>query len=78
MTVLLVAVGPHVFGYRDRGCALRQHEPAFSPGDAVVVTPEPTSDVRVGQIISYHIPIGDHHVETHRIVRIIHTVCTRW
>lgn len=72
IVLLLVAIGPHVFGYRTEDVLSGSMQPAFSPGDAVVVTPEPTSDVRVGQIISYHIPIGDHHVETHRIVRIIH------
>ena len=32
------------------------------------MTPEPTRDVRVGQVISYHIPVGDHHVQTHRVI----------
>ncbi len=71
IVLLLVAVGPHVFGYRTEDVLSGSMQPAFSPGDAVVISPEPTRDVRVGQIISYHIPIGDHHVETHRIVRII-------
>ena len=37
----------------------------------MLVTPEATADVRVGEVISYKIPVEDHHVETHRIVRII-------
>jgi signal peptidase len=45
--------------------------PAFAPGDVVVVTPEPLRAVRVGQIISYRIPIGDHHVQTHRVIKVI-------
>jgi signal peptidase I len=45
--------------------------PTFSPGDMVIVVPEPLSAVRVGQVISYHVPVGVHQVETHRIVRIL-------
>ncbi len=67
----LVAVGPHIFGYEIESVLSGSMVPAFSPGDAVLVTSEPTDQLRVGQIISYHIPIGDHHVETHRIVRIV-------
>jgi signal peptidase I len=67
----LVAIGPHVFGYHIESVLSGSMVPTFSPGDAVLVTSEPTDHLRVGQIISYHIPIGDHHVETHRIVRIV-------
>jgi len=35
------------------------------------VTPESMRDVRVGQVISFHIPTGDHHVQTHRIVAVL-------
>lgn len=45
--------------------------PTFAPGDVVLVTPEPLRDVRVGQMISYRIPVGDHHVQTHRVIRIV-------
>ena len=46
--------------------------PAFAPGDMVVVTPEPARDVHVGQVLSYRIPIGDHHVQTHRVIAVVH------
>lgn len=45
--------------------------PAFAPGDMVVVTSEPVSDVRVGQVISYRIPVGDHHVQSHRVIAVL-------
>jgi signal peptidase len=44
--------------------------PTLAPGDVVVVTPEPVGDVRPGQVITYAIPVGDHHVETHRVIRV--------
>jgi signal peptidase len=69
--LMLVAIGPRVFGYQIETVLSGSMVPTFSPGDAVLVTPEPTTDVRVGQVISYKIPAGNHHVETHRIVRII-------
>jgi signal peptidase len=46
--------------------------PTFAAGDMVVVTPEPLRDVRVGQVISYRIPVGDHHIQSHRVIRIVH------
>lgn len=67
----LVAIGPRVFGYQIESVLSGSMVPTFRPGDAVLVTSEPTADVRVGQVISYRIPVGNHHVETHRIIRII-------
>jgi signal peptidase I len=46
--------------------------PAFSPGDVVLLRPERISEVRVGQAISYRIPVGDHHVQTHRVIAVLH------
>jgi signal peptidase I len=69
--LILVAIGPRVFGYQIEAVLSGSMVPTFRPGDAVLVTREATADVRVGQVISYKIPVGDHHVETHRIVRII-------
>ena len=69
---LLVAVGPHVFGYRTATMLTGSMEPGIMPGDVVVTTPEPASDVKVGDVISYHIPIEDRRVETHRVVKVIH------
>jgi signal peptidase len=42
--------------------------PAFAPADLLVITPKPIRDIRVGDVITYSIPIGDHHLETHRIL----------
>jgi signal peptidase len=46
-------------------------EPMFAPGDLVVMRPEPLSQVRVGQVITYSIPIGDRHLETHRVIKVL-------
>lgn len=44
--------------------------PMINPGDVVVTAPVDSSELRVGDVVSYHIPVQDHRVETHRIVDI--------
>jgi len=68
----LIALGPHLFGYRTATMLTSSMEPVISPGDVVVSMPRPASEVEVGDVISYHIPIGDNRVETHRIVEVVH------
>jgi signal peptidase len=64
---LFLAVGPHVLGYRTSTMLTGSMEPGIMPGDVVVTTQKPATDVRVGDVISYQIPIEDHRVETHRV-----------
>lgn len=68
----LVGLGllPRTGWYRPVTVLSGSMQPAFSPGDMVVVTPEPVSAVRVGQVISYRIPVGDHHVQSHRVIAV--------
>jgi signal peptidase I len=67
---LVLGLLPHTGWYHVETVLSGSMRPAFGPGDLVVVTPEPVRDVRVGQVISYHIPVGDKHVQTHRVVRV--------
>lgn len=66
-----LAVGPHLLGYRTSTMLTGSMEPGIMPGDVVVTTPEPASEVAVGDVISYHIPVEDRRVETHRVVEVI-------
>ncbi len=66
----LLAVGPHVFGYRTATMLTGSMAPEINPGDVVVTMPKPKDDVAVGDVISYHIPVEDHRVETHRVVEV--------
>lgn len=68
---LAIAVLPRLGLYRPVTVLSGSMRPTFSPGDMVVVAPEPVSAVRVGQVISYQVPVGMRQVETHRIVRIL-------
>jgi signal peptidase I len=67
---LLVAVGPHVLGYRTATMLTGSMEPGIMPGDVVVTAPKPASELAVGDVISYQIPVEDHRVETHRVVEV--------
>jgi signal peptidase len=71
---VLLAVGilPHFGWYRTETALSGSMEPYFSPGDMLVVTPEPLREVRRGWLISYHVPLGDHHVQTHRVIEVVH------
>ncbi len=71
---LLLAVGPHVFGYRTATMLTGSMSPLINPGDVVVTVPKAANEVAVGDIISYHIPVEDHRVETHRVVEVTQDV----
>ena len=70
LAFLLLAVGPHVFGYRTATMLTGSMEPGISPGDVVVTVEKPATDLVVGDVISYQIPIEDHRVETHRVTEV--------
>jgi signal peptidase I len=67
-----LAVGPHVFGYRTMTMLTGSMAPEINPGDVTVATPLAVEKVAVGMIVSYHIPVDDHHVVTHRVVSVDH------
>ncbi|MCH1868503.1 signal peptidase I [Nocardioides sp. CFH 31398] len=69
-TFAFLAIGPHVLGYRTATMLTGSMEPGISPGDVIVSVPRPASEVAVGDVISYHIPVEDHRVETHRVVEV--------
>jgi signal peptidase len=43
-------------------------EPAYSPGDLVVVKPTPAEEIRVGQVMTYQLRSGDPTRVTHRVI----------
>ena len=71
LALILLGLLPNLGWYRTETVLSGSMRPDFSPGDIVVVTPERTRDVRVGQVISYHIPVGDHHVQSHRVIEVV-------
>src|SRR3954452_10927771 len=65
-----LAIGPHVFGYRTMTMLTGSMAPGISPGDVVVTAPVAVSEVTKGMAITYHIPVEDHHLITHRVVSV--------
>jgi signal peptidase I len=73
LALLFMTVAPRVFHYRTATMLTGSMVPTINPGDIVIDTEEPAGDIAVGQIISYHIPVEDHRVESHRVVWVGHT-----
>jgi signal peptidase I len=71
--VVFAALGllPHLGLYRPVTVLSQSMRPTFAAGDLVIVTPEPLRDVRVGQVITYAVPVGNHYVESHRVVEVV-------
>lgn len=72
LALLAMSVGPRVFGYRTATMLTGSMAPGINPGDVVIDTQEPVSQVAIGQILTYHIPVEDHRVESHRVVWLGH------
>jgi len=70
LSFLVVALGPRVLGYRTATMLTGSMSPMINPGDVIVSTPKPANEVKVGDVLSYYIPVEDHRVETHRVVKV--------
>ncbi|MDI2037342.1 signal peptidase I [Paenarthrobacter nitroguajacolicus] len=73
LVFLFLAIGPRVLGYQTSTMLTGSMSPLINPGDVVVTVPTLIQDIKVGDIITYHIPVEDQRVETHRIVEITTT-----
>jgi signal peptidase I len=70
LAFLLLAVGPHLLGYRTMTMLTPSMSPGIDPGDVTIVTPMSVSDVTEGMVITYHKPVEDHSLVTHRVVSV--------
>lgn len=70
LAFLFLAIGPRFLGYQTATMLTGSMAPSIVPGDVVVTTRQPVADVQVGDVISYHIPVEDHRVETHRVIEV--------
>src|SRR3954465_10808506 len=68
----VLALGPHVLGYRTMTMLTGSMSPQIDPGDVIISSPLDVHDVTEGMVISYHIPIDDHRVVTHRVISVQH------
>lgn len=69
----LVAVGiaPRVFGYRTATVLSASMGPAIPAGSVVVLVRQRPRDIRVGQVVTYQVPVGDHQVVSHRVTEVV-------
>ena len=65
-----LAIGPRTGHYQTLTMLTGSMRPQFPPGSVVVVTREPVAELRPGHVITYHAPIEDRRVVTHRVVSI--------
>lgn len=72
LAFLFLAVGPHLLGYRTSTMLTGSMAPGVESGDVVVTVPKPATDLQVGDVITYQIPVEDHRVETHRVTEVHH------
>jgi signal peptidase I len=70
VTFAVLAVGPHMFGYRTMTMLTASMAPEIDPGDVTVVTPIAISEVTEGMVITYHKPVDDRSLVTHRVVSV--------
>ena len=70
LTFAVLAVGPHMFGYRTMTMLTASMAPEIDPGDVTIVTPIAISEVTEGMVITYHRPIEDHSLVTHRVISV--------
>ncbi|HKU35673.1 MAG TPA: signal peptidase I, partial [Paenarthrobacter sp.] len=73
LAFVFLAIGPRLLGYQTSTMLTGSMAPLINPGDVVVTVPTPVKDIKVGDIITYHIPVEDQRVETHRITEITTT-----
>lgn len=67
---LFLTVGPRVLGYQTSTMLTGSMAPLINAGDVVVTAPVPAASIRVGDIITYHIPVEDKRIVTHRVIRL--------
>jgi signal peptidase I len=70
-TFLALTIAPRLLGFQTLTMLTGSMAPLINPGDVVVTKPVPVEDIRVGDIITYSIPVEDHRIETHRITEVI-------
>ncbi|SKB89358.1 signal peptidase, endoplasmic reticulum-type [Arthrobacter sp. 49Tsu3.1M3] len=67
---VFLAVGPRFLNYQTSTMLTGSMSPGINPGDVVVSVRTPVSELKVGDVITYSIPIDDHRIETHRVASI--------
>lgn len=65
---VLLALGPRTGAYRTVTMLTGSMTPGFPVGSVLVDRPKPTAALRVGDVLTYAIPVEDHRVVSHRVI----------
>jgi signal peptidase I len=71
VALLAVGVGPRTGRYRTMTVLSNSMRPTYPTGSVVFVKPIKRSEVKVGDAITYRIPVEDRRIVTHRVVEIV-------
>lgn len=69
--LLVVGLGPRTGQFRTLTVLTASMEPAIPAGSVVVVRPIPTSEVRVGDVVTFEAPVEARPVVTHRVIEVV-------
>lgn len=70
-TLVLLGVGPRTGRYQVATVLSASMRPTIPEGSMVLITPMAARGVRVGDVVTYQIPVEDRRVVTHRVVEIL-------
>ena len=68
--LLLVGIGPRTGRFQVITVLTGSMTPVAPRGSMAVIEPKPRTALAVGDVLSYAIPVEDHHVVTHRVVEL--------
>ena len=71
LVLALLGLGPHTGRYRTLTVLSGSMRPGMPEGSIAIVVPEPLSAIKVGQVLAYQAPVGDHHLVSHRVTRVV-------
>jgi signal peptidase I len=71
VVLLFLGILPRTGAYKTMTVLSGSMRPDFAPGDMVIAEPKPAASLKIGDVLVYSIPIGDHHVESHRVIKVV-------
>ena len=71
LVLLVVGVGPHSGRYQFMTVLTGSMRPNMPEGSVVLSTPTSVRALRVGDVITYRIPVEDRRVVTHRVIEVL-------
>lgn len=71
--LLVVTLGPRTGRFQVLTVLSGSMTPVAPKGSLAVIEPKSRHDLRVGDVLTYSIPVEDHHVVTHRVIELHRT-----